>query len=377
MHLKSLIASILIPSLVTAKARSFSTIQPHQTDIEAAAATAVSDHSTSSVEGKAFQKFFVIWLENQDYDVMAEDPNIKWLTQYGVTLTNYWALTHPSQPNYLAAVGGDYFGLDHDEYVSLPKNVSTLADLLDEKSISWGEYQEDMPYPGYRGFEYKNQKTNKNDYVRKHNPFVSFDSVAEDPSRLAKIKNFTEFKKDLKDEKLPQWAFITPNMTNNAHDTDMSVGGKWCKEFLGPLLEDEYFMKDTLILLTLDENETYLRPDKAFALLLGGALDKSLHNTTDDTFYTHYSEISTVQANWDLHNLGRHDTNADGNANILDILAKKVGYKNKVVDTDGLFYNKSLKGYFSDDSVPLPSINCSAIGVNGKGVLPSIKDVWC
>ena len=64
--------------------------------------------------------------------------------------TNYFAVTHPSMPNYFAAVGGDTFGMDHDEYVRAPENVSTIADLLDQKFISWSEYQEHSPYPGFQ-----------------------------------------------------------------------------------------------------------------------------------------------------------------------------------------------------------------------------------
>lgn len=40
--------------------------------------------------------------------------------------------------------------MDNDEYNRAPANVSTVADLLDHKSISWSEYQEHLPYPGYQ-----------------------------------------------------------------------------------------------------------------------------------------------------------------------------------------------------------------------------------
>lgn len=63
-------------------------------------------------------------------------------------MTNYNAVTHPSQPNYAAAAGGDTFGMENDEFIQIPSNVSTIVDLLDTKGISWGEYQEDLPYAG-------------------------------------------------------------------------------------------------------------------------------------------------------------------------------------------------------------------------------------
>lgn len=118
-------------------------------------------------------------------------------------------------PNYAAAISGDYYGINHDDLVNIPSNVSTLVDLLEDKGISWGEYQEDMPSVGFTGKAYKNPKTGANMYVRKHNPAVLYDSVANKQDRLAKTKPLTSFNDDLKANALPQWMFITPNMTSD------------------------------------------------------------------------------------------------------------------------------------------------------------------
>jgi hypothetical protein len=42
---------------------------------------------------------------------------------------------------------------------------------------------------------------------------MSYDSVTSNLDRLAKIKNFTMFEADLNNNQLPQWMFITPNMS--------------------------------------------------------------------------------------------------------------------------------------------------------------------
>lgn len=42
---------------------------------------------------------------------------------------------------------------------------------------------------------------------------MSYDSVTSDVNRLARSKNFTMFYKDLTANALPQWMFITPNMS--------------------------------------------------------------------------------------------------------------------------------------------------------------------
>jgi len=121
-------------------------------------------------------------------------------------------VTHPSQPNYAASVAGDYFGMDEDYFVTFPANISTVVDLLDTRAISWGEYQEHLPYAGFAGWNFSNQETEKDDYVRKHNPLIMFESVALNETRALQIKNFTSFYQDLADKKLPQWSFVTPNM---------------------------------------------------------------------------------------------------------------------------------------------------------------------
>lgn len=177
--------------------------------------------SCETVKGKAFDRIAIIWLENTDYALAAGDPNLAWLAKKGISLTNYCAVTHPSMPNYAASISGDYYGINHDDMVAIPSNVSTLVDLLEDKGISWGEYQEDMPSVGFQGKAYKNPKTGANMYVRKHNPAVLYDSVAQKKDRLEKIKPLTMFKDDLEQEKLPQWMFITPNMTSDGKKSQL------------------------------------------------------------------------------------------------------------------------------------------------------------
>jgi acid phosphatase len=284
-------------------------------------------------------------------------------------------VTHPSQPNYAAVVAGDTFGLDNDEFIAVGNNISTVVDLLDTKGISWGEYQEHQPYPGFQGFNYSlNQVTYPNDYVRKHNPLIRFGSVNTNQTRLSLIKNFTNFDADLKAQKLPQWSFVTPNMTNDGHDTSVTVAGSWARNWLTPLLNNSYFMENTLVLLTFDETETYTTRNVVYSLLLGGAVPKELHGTTDDTFYNHYSAISSVSVNWGLPSLGRWDCEA----NVFETVANATKYENFIVNTTNLYFNYSYPGPLSDGEYnpvwPVP--DTSATCASGKGVLPSIATTW-
>jgi len=102
----------------------------------------------------------------------------------------------------------------------------------------------------------------------KSSPAVIYDSVADKPDRLAKIKNFTLFYDDLKNNNLPQWLFITPNMSqfklqgscygqiadisiaDDGHDTNVTVAGQWARSFVTPLLTDKKFMNNTCVLIS-------------------------------------------------------------------------------------------------------------------------------
>lgn len=136
--------------------------------VAAAAATALTRSPVSNVAGKAFDRLAIIWLENTNYNDALNDPNLAALAQEGIVLSNYYGVTHPSEPNYIASIGGEYFGMDNDKFNRVPSNVATVIDLLEDKGISWGHYEEDIPYSGFEGNAYVNQETKKNDYVRKH-----------------------------------------------------------------------------------------------------------------------------------------------------------------------------------------------------------------
>ncbi|KAG6830937.1 hypothetical protein H0H92_013865 [Tricholoma furcatifolium] len=335
--------------------------------------------SRSVVEGAVFDRIVYIWLENTNFDDAQSDPNLSALAAKGLTLSTYYAVTHPSQPNYVGvgvytepqSVGGEYFGMDSDDTFDIPATVATVVDLLEDKDISWAEYEEGMPFSGFNGST-TNPITGANDYMRKHNPLISYESISGNPDRLANIKNFTLLEQDLAAGPLPQWIFITPNMTNDGHDTDVTFAGNWVNTFLPPLLENPNFNDDrTLVVLTFDEVGSTLH-NNVFAIVLGGALPSNLIGTTDSNFYTHYSFLATVEANWNLHTLGRWDLGA----NVLDFVAAVTGDTVRKTSTLLVFLAASYPGAFNSlitANIPVPNTNYV---VNGRTVLPAIVEQW-
>ncbi|KAL3421338.1 phosphoesterase [Phlyctema vagabunda] len=347
-------------------------------DVYAAQATAKTNSPTSNVKGKVFDRYVSIWFENTDYDMAAADPNFQFFAKKGITLSNNFAVTHPSEPNYMAAVGGDYFGLNGDPFIAVPENVSSVVDLLEDRGISWGLYQEDMPYTGFQGMAWVNQQNGANDYVRKHNPEILYNSVVTNSERLANVKNTTMFFKDLEADTLPQWMFVTPNMTSDGHDTSVTVAGVWLRTFLEPLLENENFMKNTLVLITFDENETYSISNRVFSVILGDAVPAELVGTTDDNYYNHYSEISTVEANWGLNTLGRWDVGANVFSNVAQHTGDRLRTWSTTPALPEMYFNYSYPGIFNSAATkwaPQPVPDCHSRR-NGRTTLQSIKDTW-
>lgn len=286
-------------------------------DVAAAAATALTLHPTSNVKGESFERYVQIFFENQDYAIAEGDPNFSYLASLGIKLDNYWSITHPSQPNYVSALGADRNGVYLDDFVQIDADVETMIDLLEAGGVSWSIYGEDMPYSGFED-NWVNQETGANMYVRKHNPMMSYESATGDLDRLAKSKNLTMFYEELNNNTLPQWMWITPNMTSDGHDTSVTVAGEWARSFIEPLLSNENFNIDrTLIVLTWDECENYLIENRVLAILLGSAVSDDLVGTTSSHEFSHYSLSKTAEENWSLGSLGKNDVDADSLAKAL------------------------------------------------------------
>ncbi|KAI0705371.1 phosphoesterase family-domain-containing protein [Earliella scabrosa] len=368
-------------STLAAIAQSF---QPPSSSPETSSAnyTGQSNNTLSNgpvVPGQVFDRFVQIWIENTDFATAASSPVFQNLSREGILLEAFYAVTHPSEPNYIAAVGGDFFGAHDDDFYHIPQNISSVVDLLEEKNISWATYQENMPFDGFTGFnftepDYLTGNSTYVYYVRKHNGLIIFDSVTNVTDRALRVRNFNDFANDVQADAIPQWNFITPNLVNDGHDTTIDFVGDWLNFWLIPLLRDEKFNNNrTIILLTFDENETSSINNRIYTLVLGAGLPRNLQGTSDATFYTHYSALSSVQANWGLKSLGRQDTNKTMN-NVFEFIASVTGWQNNGISGNSssiplLNISGPIPGPLNTEHyIPFTAPNMSAQGAGGQGV---------
>jgi hypothetical protein len=165
--------------------------------------------------GHAFEHVFVIMLENHSQSSVIDDANAPYITslahKYGMA-ANYYGVTHPSEPNYVAAISGSNWGINDDRPTNTYNHLN-IVDQLEAHHLSWAAYMETMPSAGFTGTQYP---ANAALYVNKHNPFVLFDDIRSNPARLAKIKPYTAFANDMK-AKIPNYVWITPNQCHDMH----------------------------------------------------------------------------------------------------------------------------------------------------------------
>ncbi|KAL7320768.1 hypothetical protein PS15m_000627 [Mucor circinelloides] len=267
--------------------------------------TSSAASSSSIKKGKYFDRVVIIVMENQDYDVAYKDKFLQGLNKEygnGILLTNYLATTHPSQPNYIAMISGSTKGTKEDDESNIDRK--NIVDLLEAKGISWKTYQED--YPGNC-----NKKMDIDKYARKHNPFMSFKNISGNKKRCAKIVNSKQLDKDIASNKVPQFVFYTPDIDNDAHDTNMKFGSNWLKNFLSKRIKQKAFNENTMFVLTFDEDDGASDNNKVLTVLFGPDFHPKSKSNKDKTKYTHYSLLKTIEDNWGLGDLGQNDKKAN------------------------------------------------------------------
>ena len=163
---------------------------------------------------KNFQHVFVIMMENTGFDTLMGNPNAPFINaaaaNYGLA-SNYFGVTHPSQPNYIAATSGSTNGVADDSDTTI--NVTNIVDQLEANRKTWKAYMQSYslcitPLDHSCG----NQL-----YERKHNPFISYQDVQSNPARVANIVDFSQFATDLASGNVADYTWISPDQCHDMH----------------------------------------------------------------------------------------------------------------------------------------------------------------
>jgi phosphatidylinositol-3-phosphatase len=104
-----------------------------------------------------------------------------------------------------------------------------------------------LPYPGFPGIS--NLK-----YVRRHNPIIDFTDTCASAQSVNSVP-FTQMVADIANHSTPNYAYITPNLLNDAHDGSLSAADYWLSENLPSILALPEFQPggDGILFLVWDE----------------------------------------------------------------------------------------------------------------------------
>ena len=213
--------------------------------VTAGSARAQAPHEPMVLTMPSYAHIFVLIEENRTTNeiVPNEDaPNITGFAQsYGFAV-HFYAEQHPSEPNYVAILGGDTFGIRDDDafwckpgakdpacpnagtagYVDHTIPAPSLAGQLTAHHLTWKGYFEDIPAPGTRAFRWPSADQPLGGkpaalYAVKHNGFMNFKEVQNDPALAQKIVGFDALGRDLASGNVPNYAQIVPNQCNDMH----------------------------------------------------------------------------------------------------------------------------------------------------------------
>jgi len=253
-----------------------------------------------------FSHVIVIIFENKEFDQVignSEMPRFNELSKQHTLLTSYYAITHPSLPNYLALVSGDTFGIETD-CKDCFVDARSLPDLLEANGRSWKTYQEGLPRAGFKG-------SFSGRYAIKHNPFLYFDAIRNDQARcIRSVVPLRQLYTDLKGRHLPDFSFIIPDLCNSSHDCDLKVSDAWLGDIVDSILNSPVFDQNSLLVLTFDEGTTIegcygpsplAKGGRVATVLISPSVNKGFE---DSTVYSHYSLLKNISAGWKLEELG-------------------------------------------------------------------------
>jgi phospholipase C len=287
---------------------------------------------SSRTDLKNYQHVFVIMMENTGYNLLIGNPNAPWINsaaaQYGLA-TSYFGVTHPSQPNYIAATAGMQ-GADSDSPETLA--VPNIVDQLESHGKTWKAYMQSYslctdPLAAACG----NQL-----YERKHNPFVTFADVQSSPARMANIVDLSQLNTDLAGGSVPDYVWISPDQCHDMHGraapaTDpcnftnnepalISAGDAFLSSTVGSIMSSSAWTGNSAIFIMWDESEFTGGGFQGFgddagccdsvAGTGGGhvvtlVISHANHSpATSAVPYNHYSVLRTIQEGWQLGCLG-------------------------------------------------------------------------
>jgi hypothetical protein len=245
----------------------------------------------------AFTHIYLIVMENKAYGSIVGSRYAPYeaslIARYGLA-TNFWAESHPSEPNYIAMTSGGLQGVGTDGYYNLA--ARSVFDQIEAAGRTWHVYAQSYPgncYTGSVSAPNADGPGYASEYVRKHNPAISYSAIVHDKTRCANITRLAAF-----DPAAADFEMIVPNLCNDMHSCSVGIGDAFLKAFVPRILNSPAF-QGSVLFITWDEGIGSTNK-VATIVASSGMIGPSRYAARSD----HYSLLRTIEDAWGMPPLG-------------------------------------------------------------------------
>lgn len=268
----------------------------------------------SAASGTYFDYFVFIIMENHNLcDILTScGGSASYMSglasSYGSSTGDRYCGVNPSLPNYLCLTGGSDFGCpgydgspNSNACTSQAWNAPNIVDRLESSGLTWKAYMQDMPSDC--------DASDSGNYAVRHNPFVYYGDIANDPARCARVVPSGSPDNTLLQDlgsisRASNYMWFTPNLCNDLHDCGVMTGDTYLSGLVPQILQSALFTTQrAALLITFDEG--FGQP---VYTVWAGPVVKT--NYSSAFAYTHFSVLATIESNWNLAPLTSNDRDA-------------------------------------------------------------------
>lgn len=267
---------------------------------------------------------FLIVMENKSYSEIVGSGSAPYINNTlipsGFSLTNYFAETHPSLPNYLAILGGNTFGVTDDS--NPPSHVQSTPSLFgrcQSQGVSWRSYCEN-----YRGGTGQTTIIDGDSgsstcggsvgFMEHHMPAAYFSDVRNNTAACLNVQDFTNLAAahDLSPtdaSQTPKFVYIASDPCHDMHDGSVSAGDTWLQSMVQTIQLSKAWQTDRCVIVTVwDEDDS--GGNNKVACVFNGSSGVINEGQTSATLHNHYDLTKTIEWMLGLNDLGQNDTTA-------------------------------------------------------------------
>jgi phosphatidylinositol-3-phosphatase len=229
----------------------------------------------------------VVVMENHGFGEVIgnhQAPFINSLARAGALLTSSYAVTHPSEPNYLALFSGSTHGITSDQCPTTISAASLASELL-AAGLSFTGYAEGLPAAG-------SPACDQGGYARKHAPWTDFTGL---PRSIG--QPFSRFPANF--DNLPAVSFVIPDLCHDMHDCAVGTGDSWLSRHLAGYASWAR-LHASLLILTWDEDDGSAA-NRIATIIVGQRVRPGRY----DQKITHYNVLRTIEQAYHLRPIGQ------------------------------------------------------------------------